>query len=250
MNNSLGEVGFNNFGSKMVIVEYNNSIDIMVEFEEGNRVHTGYKAFKKGNVKNIYDRSVYGVGYLGEGYYKATINKKKTIQYRAWSSMLQRCYDEKLHIKRPRYKGCKVVEEWHNFQVFAKWFDDNYYEIEGQTMCLDKDILNKGNKIYSPETCVFVPQNINTIIVKSDSIRGDLPIGISFHKSSNKYQAKCKNSFGKDVYLGIFETTKEAFSTYKKYKEKLIKEVAEIHIDRIPKRLYNALMKYEVEIDD
>lgn len=250
MKKRLGETNVNRFGSIMTIVNYNNANSLCVEFEQGNHVYTTYKDFKSGNVKNIYDRSVYGVGYIGLGYYKPTVNKKKTKEYKAWSSMMQRCYDLKRHKDRPTYKGCKVVEEWHNFQVFAKWYNDNYYEVEGQKMCLDKDIIIKGNKIYSPETCIFVPKSINSLIVKNDSVRGNYPIGISLHKATKKYQAKCKNSFGKDIYIGIFGTLEEAFVEYKKYKESIIKEVANNYIDRIPEQLYNALMKYKVEIDD
>ena len=87
--------------------------------------------------------------------------------------MLRRCYDEKLHKKYPTYIDCKVCEEWLNFQNFAKWYYNNYYEIENEKICLDKDILHKGNKIYSPDNCVFVPNNINVLFVKSDKSRGD-----------------------------------------------------------------------------
>lgn len=118
---------------------------------------------KKGNVRNVYDRNLFNVGYLGEGIYKSKVNRKNTTQYNAWQNMLRRCYNESYQEKHPTYIGCEVIKEWHNFQNFTKWYDENYYEIEGQIMDLDKDIMVIGNKIYSPETYLFVPQSINKL---------------------------------------------------------------------------------------
>ena len=156
----IGEENVNNFGSKIIITRYRMNADIDVYFPEykWTAKDVTYQNFKKGNIKCPYEKRYYGVGYLGEGKYKMSENRKLTKCYKAWYHMLQRCYDHKLHERYPTYKDCKVSEEWHNFQNFGKWFDDNYYEIEGETMTLDKDILTKHNKIYSPETCIFVPQ--------------------------------------------------------------------------------------------
>lgn len=168
--------------------------------------------------------------------------------------MLNRCYYEKLHEKRPTYIGCTVSEEWHNFQNFAKWYYENYYEIEGEVMCLDKDILCKGNKIYSLETCVFAPQTINLLFVKKQNVRGESPIGTS-STENGKYRVRChminpETSKSKGEYLGVYDTQEKAFEAYKYYKEKNIKEVADYYKDKIPQKLYNGMYAYEVEIDD
>ena len=164
--------------------------------------------------------------------------------------MLHRCYDEKLQEKYyTTYINCSVCTEWHNFQNFAQWYEENYYEVEGERMCLDKDILVKGNKTYSPETCVFVPNNINVLFVKCDKARGDLPIGVTWHKRDKVYQVRV-NYYGKDGYVGYFHTIDEAFQCYKKTKEKYIKEVADIYKDIIPINLYQAMYNYIVEEDD
>lgn len=105
--------------------------------------------------------------------------------------MMRRCYDPKYHEKEPTYKGCEVCKEWLNFQMFAEWYYKNHYEIEGQRICLDKDILLKGNKIYSADTCIFVPHRINSLFVKSYKLRGELPIGVSYHKRDKKFRADC-----------------------------------------------------------
>ena len=169
-----GERGINNFGSEMVIAEYRKYSDIDVYFPEYDCIvkNKGYKEFKNGKIKCPYERRYHGVGYLGEGKYKANENGKDTSIHQTWHGMLRRCYSEKYHEKYPTYKDCEVSEEFHNFQNFARWYNDNYYEIEGETMCLDKDILVKHNKIYSPETCIFVPQSINLLFIKNDKSRG------------------------------------------------------------------------------
>ena len=252
MNKEVGQTRINNFGSTMMVVGYRKYKDIDVYFSEYDWTAEGvsYGAFKKGEIKCVYEPRVYGVGYTGEGDYEISENGTHTKVYSVWKDMLRRCYNPKLQEKYPTYKGCSVVKEWHNFQNFAKWYEENYYEVEGQTMCLDKDIIVKGNKVYSPSTCVFVPQDINKLFTKRDRTRGDLPIGVVYHKQANKYLARCKNGTGTRRHLGLYKTPEEAYQVYKVAKEKHIKEVAEEYKDKIPSVLYDAMMNYEVEITD
>lgn len=260
-----GEEGFNNFGSKMIIVnsymKFNDKYKrnykyIDVYFPQYNWTFNGaeYNSFKRGTIKCPYERTVCGIGYLGEGEYKTRENGKNTRVYDTWHHMLRRCYDPKYQEKYQTYIVCEVDEYFHNFQNFAKWYEKNYYTVEGETMCLDKDILVKHNKIYSPDTCIFVPQTINKLFIKRQNDRGKSVIGTSPHKCG-KYQSNCSllnpetgKSNGK--YLGIYDTELEAFEVYKYYKEKNIKEVADYYKDRIPQRLYQGLYEYKVEIDD
>lgn len=251
----VGEENYNNFGSKMVIVKYKGALDIDVYFPEYDWTfkNATYITFKNGNIKCPYEPRFYRIGYLGEGKYKVSKNGKDTKCYKAWIHMLERCYNEKYKKKKPTYENCKVCDEWLNFQNFAKWYYENYYEIEGQIMCLDKDILIKGNKIYSPETCIFVPNTINSLFTKSDKARGNTPIGVNEQK--NKFRAQCSvydfgNKKKKRIYLGSYDTSEEAFEVYKQFKEKYIKQVADLYKDKIPQKLYQAMYKYEVEITD
>jgi hypothetical protein len=247
----VGVTNYNKHGSLMKVVSYNHAKDVWVEFiEHGVIVNVTWEQFCRGGVKNPYDRSVYGVGYVGEGKYKATINCEQTKQYSVWVSMLSRCYNEKLHNRQPAYKDCTVCKEWHNFQTFAAWFDENYYEVNEQRVHLDKDILVKGNKIYSPETCLFVPQNINCLFTKSDRSRGKLPVGVNFNKINKKYQASCNDGTGFQIKLSLHYTPEEAFIVYKNFKENLIKKVANEYRGIIPKSLYEAMLLYEVCIND
>lgn len=198
-------------------------------------------------------KKVYNIGYLGQGKYKSRENGKSTKAYEVWKKMLQRCYDPYYINKYPSYIDCYVCDEWLCFQNFAKWFYKHYYECSGEKMCLDKDILIKGNKIYSPNTCVFVPERINTLFVKCNKTRGEYPIGVNFKKKINKFQARCsvlKDNENKSIYLGVYPTVNEAFLAYKQYKENYIKQVADEYKDLIPTKLYDALYKYEVEIND
>lgn len=247
----VGETFVNFQGVKFTIIEYINGGNVVVEFEDGYKKTAGYKECVKGGIRNPYIPSLYGVGYMGEGIYKSSVNGTHTKFYISWKDMLERCYNTLTHEKQPAYKGCTVCEEWHNCQNFAKWFEKNYYEIENQTMCLDKDILSKGNKQYSPETCVFVPNEINCLFTKSNRARGEYPVGAYYKKKNKKFCSQCKIGGGKpQKYLGLFLTVEEAFQAYKEFKEQYIKEVANKYKNKIPSRLYEAMMNYEVNIND
>ena len=253
--NRVGEEGINKFGSKMIIKEYRKYKDIDVYFPKYNWVfkHTQYTHFKNGNIKCPYEPRYYDKGYLGEGKYKVWENGKTTDEYNIWYNMLKRCYEPKCHKEYPTYKGCRVEDYLLNFQNMGEWIKENYYEIPGEKMCLDKDILCKGNKVYSRETCIFVPERINTLFVKRDNNRGKDPIGM-YQLSSGNYQVQCNNEYGKYVYLGTYSTKEEAFRVYKEYKEKVIKEVIDSYEGKIPEphytRLKEAMYNYKVEIDD
>ena len=253
----VGEVGYNNFGSELIIIEYRRALDIDVYFPEYDWIFKGatYQHFKNGKVKCPYEPRAYNHGYIGEGKYKSKENGKYIRIYTIWNGILQRCYDEKYHERNHTYIGCKASEEFHNFQNFGYWDNENYYEIENEVMCLDKDILVKGNKLYSSETCIYVPEQINKLFTKGDKLRGDLPIGVSYHKASGKFQARCKLYFpetgkSKLKHLGYYETSEQAFEVYKEFKENHIKEVADYYKDKIPTKLYDVMYNYQVEITD
>lgn len=252
----LGEINMSNEGCKMMIIEYKNKNNIIIEFQDEYKakIHTDYTTFKRGEVKNPFYPSVYGVGYLGEGKYKASENGKKTKAYEVWRNMLKRCYDPYYINKNLTYIDCYVCNEWLNFQIFAEWWENNVYNCNNERMELDKDILIKRNKIYSPKTCMIVPHRINILFVKSNARRGEYPIGATYDKNNNKLKVYCciLENKSKSIYLGSFPLDKpfQAFTTYKKYKENYIKYVADEYKDLIPLKLYEALYRYEVEIND
>lgn len=233
----------------MTIIKYNNSHNILVEFEQGCITTTTYQHFCSGKVKNIYDKRVCGIGYLGGEKYKKMINNVLTPQYEVWRSMLKRCYDIETQKRQPTYTPCSVDEVWHNYQCFGEWYDKFFYTT-GETMQLDKDILKKNNKIYGPDFCVFVPRTINNLINKNKGMRGKWPIGVHYDKNAKKFVASCGIGNGHQKTIGHYTTPEEAFYIYKEFKENIIKETAEKYKGQIPDKLYNALMSYEVEITD
>lgn len=188
--------------------------------------------------RDPYRRSILGVGYIGEGQYKSSYNGQKYPPYVCWKNMLQRCYSEKYHERQPTYKDCEVCEEWHNFQNFAQWYEDNYYEIPGKKMQLDKDILFSENKIYSPETCIFVPQNINSFFTHTS--------GVHFKAKDNRWEATTSDGEGNYIYLGYRITKEDALELYKNRKEEIAKELANRYIEYIPNALYEALYNWEM----
>lgn len=241
----------NNFGSKMTITRYKNANDIDVYFEEYNWTakNKDMRNFNAGRIKCPYEPRLYGVGYIGEGKYKMSEGCIKTKAYNTWRAMIERCYNKNKH-DRPTYDDCTVCNEWHNFQNFAEWYEENYYEIDNEKMCLDKDILVKGNKIYGPETCVFVPNRINALFTKRQNKRGKASIGLTMYGKNKKFRVSCQNENCKHINLGSYDTQEEAFAIYKQFKENTIKQVADEYKDLIPEKLYNAMYEYEVEIED
>ena len=153
----------NNYGT-LEVIEYVNSTRVRVRF-----IGTGYERYafarhvREGVVKDHYCPSIYGIGYLGIGEYPCSINSKITKVYSTWYAMFTRCYDPKWLSIYPTYKGCKVSPEWYCLQDFGAWFDKHY--IEG--LELDKDTRIKGNKIYSPDTCMFITQDENKVAAQA-----------------------------------------------------------------------------------
>jgi len=233
----------NDNGEVYKIVEYNTERDIVVEFQDEfkARVKTTYSNAKIGCVRNPYRKGVFGVGYLGVGRYSASRNNIKI--YNCWMHMLERCYTRQYHELCPTYKECVVCDEWHNFQNFAKWYEENYYKIDGYESHLDKDILVKGNKIYSPETCIFVPENINSVFSSHCNNTGNL-LGIK-RTEANTYQTRVDKQ-----RLKTYKTLDEAFENYKNYKEKSIKELADKYKAEIPIKLYDAMQNWKIELED
>lgn len=184
--------------------------------------------------------------FLGVGI-NDSFDDLKSPAYKYWKSMLTRCYNNRYQKIRPTYKGCEVDDRWKTFSVFKKWFDENY--VEGYE--LEKDILVKGNKIYGPDTCCFVPSRINHLILNRKRFRGPYPIGVSKVKGKDYYDAYLTID-GNPRRIGRFLTPEAAFACYKNAKEKRIKEIAREYYDKglITRKVYNALQNYSISITD
>ena len=242
------ESNYNKCGSLMKIIKYVDSRNVYVEFQDEHRYvkKVAYHHFKNGQVRNPYEKTIYGVACIGDT--SAVIKSKQfKYSYQIWISMITRCYSDKDLARRNTYRDCFVCDEWLCYEYFEKWFDENYYEIEGETMNLEKDILVKGNKIYSPNTCVFAPRTINSLFLKNNVKRGELPIGVNM--IGDRYEAHMTRK-NKSHHSAMSDTIEGAFNAYKEAKEKEIKRVADEYKDKIPQKLYEAMYKYKVEITD
>ena len=237
-----------NFGD-FKILKYNNSRNVDIQFvTTGFETSAQLKHIKNGNVKDLYSPSVYGVGIVGTKY-PISEGGVHTKEYGLWKNMLERCYSDIYQKKKPTYEGCKVSDKFKYYEYFYEWCHKQI-GFDNEDWQLDKDLLVKGNKVYSESTCVFIPQEINTVLIKSTASRGKHPIGVCWSSTNKAFVAQVSKSKGKREHLGFFNTEIEAFNAYKTAKESFVKEQAEKWRGKIDERAYNALMNYRVEITD
>lgn len=185
--------------------------------------------------------------------YPAKLNGKIVKEYDTWRGMKRRCLDERFKKRCPAYKNVSCCDEWLLYENFYDWLHSqpNFDKwLNGERWHVDKDILVKGNKIYSPETCCLVPLNVNGLFSRGNTNKNKLPIGVNPHGAG--FQASCDDLHHKKIYLGTYNTIEKAFYAYKEYKESLIKQVAEIEYSQgnITEKCYKAMMSYMIEIAD
>ena len=245
----VGKVFKSKLSGDFKILKYSDSGNVEIQF-----LKTGYEttvrltAIRSGNVKDRYLPSVCGVGITGTKY-PSKVNGVLTKEYNLWCSMLTRCYSDAYRKKRPTYEGCEVSDKFKSYEYFYEWCHSQIgFGVEGWH--LDKDLLVKGNKVYSEDSCVFLPSEINMVLVKHTPSRGKHPIGVSWYSKSKTFIAQVNKNKGKPENLGYFKTEIEAFNAYKQAKESFVKEQANNWKSEIDPRAYNALMNYRVEITD
>ena len=249
----VGQVCKSKSSGYFKVLKYNDSGNVEIQF-----LNTGFKMFarlgdiKNGEVKDKYLPSVFGVGISGTKY-PIRVNGRNTKEYALWCDMLRRCYSDTFQKKHPTYKDCEASENFKSYEYFYEWCNEQVgFGNEGNEspFHLDKDLLIKGNKVYSESTCVFLPQEINSLLTKRTALRGKNLIGVYWDKTHKAFIALVNKNKGKQEHLGYFNTEIEAFKAYKTAKESFVKEQAEKWKDKIDPRAYNALMNYTVEIDD
>lgn len=224
------------------IIDYNGNREVLVKFvDSGVTKVTRSELIRKGIVEDVTLPCRFGYGFMGEGPFNSTENKKEHVH---WKGLLERSYCIKFAIKSPSYSGVYTTAKWHNFQNFAEWcqtatgFGNKGWE-------LDKDLLIKGNRVYSPETCVFLPYEINGLIVKGTR-KSELPIGVT--KSEYGYRAYCSDR-GKTLSKRS-TSLEECFEWYKETKENIIKSMADEYKNELDSLAYEALYNYRVEWGD
>lgn len=161
-----------------------------------------------------------GVARIGDGKRRSRNGGKKIKCYKVWEGMITRCYVESSqHYQRYGGRGVYVCDEWLNYQNFADWYLSQKNNSKPNFQ-IDKDLKIIGNKVYSPETCEIVPSRVNSLLISTNSRRGDLPVGV--HALKDKFKASCRDEFGSKVHLGTFKTQTEAFSAYKNFKKGVV----------------------------
>jgi hypothetical protein len=237
----------NNSGVATVL-EYRAADDVLVQFEDGSTKITTAASLKRGKVQNNNLPSVYGVGYMSDEFHSHDANRKIIPTYNLWFGMMTRAYNEKYHSEKPTYKEVIVCDEWLHYKNFKKWCEAQVgFGTKGFN--LDKDILVKGNKVYGPEFCVFVPSEMNSQLTKANAAHGLYPIGVSWHSEHEKFMA-CFRANGKTKYLGYYTNPEDAFNAYKVAKEAYLKHIADKYKDVVDPRVVEALYAYKVEMTD
>lgn len=234
---SVGHTYPTKLSGDVVVIDIFNYYNILVEFANTKATKVvRLDHLRSGSIK---DTTVPAIVY-GVGLYDGDVSDSSTPAYRKWTGMLRRCYDAETQRKQPSYNGCTVSEAFKRFSSFKNWCElCKGYGLVGWE--LDKDIRIKGNKIYSEDSCCFVPKELNNLTFSSSLKYSDKLLGVSFHKRTNKYRATLKTE-----HLGLFDTPEEAFAVYKDAKEVEIKRLAEKWKDQINDEVYTALLNWKI----
>ncbi|CAH9014585.1 putative homing endonuclease HNH [Vibrio phage 496E54-1] len=242
-------------GGNVVVLEYINSKRVLVKFiNTGSEVWTRTVHIRSGLIKDKLSPRLQGVGYIGTGPYSPThYNSVKgvwenTFHYNRFGGMIYRCYNPKSY---ETYKDSFVEEKWHNFQTFAGWVDSEWkeeYRVSGIQFELDKDLLVKGNKVYSESTCCLIPKEVNMTLVKGDKHRGSSLIGTSLTK---KGRFRARGYFnGVAIELGLFDEEHLAFEAYKKNKKRETDRLVEKYRGFLRDDVIQALSEYKIDKGD
>lgn len=202
-----------------------------------------------GTVFDRYFPTVCGVGYLGE---YSTLDKdgNTTKEYTAWRCMLERCYGTK---ELEAYKYCIVSEEFHNASCFKDWYNKQV-GAHREDFHIDKDILSSDCKIYVEDTCVLVPQEVNSFFVKHNNnkkVKSNLPTGVMYNpKHTSRPFTAMYSGHGGEKHMSYHDNEWSAFLAYKQAKESRAKELAEKWRGQIDNRVYEKLINYKVLLTD
>lgn len=254
-----------NSGWVGTVVAWENAQAVTVRWQDGSESKETWSGIVSGSIKPLFQPNVCGVGFVGEGRYLPNSYKLLESQtdkeyvhpriYAYWQRMITRCYNEKEQQKPScrAYIGCTVVEDWFNFQNFAKWAltKEQCNFTEGSKIWeLDKDLLVYGNRVYGPTTCTFLPPEIN-IFLSDREWSQNCPRGVNYIKPASAnakegWVARCHLN-GVREYLGYYDDPMLAFYKYKQVKEDYARELAEKYRDRLESEAYANLLKYAVE---
>lgn len=228
-----GTIHIDRYGIEWIVIQELDGGTVLVtnKYKEDRIVQ--YGNLIRNNIRSAYAPIVNNIGYLGEGEYS-----RKDMAYRYWEGIIDRCYSPKDSETERLYGDCRVCDEWLNYQVFAKWFHEHYFE----GASIDKDLLATGDKCYSPETCCMLPNHINSFLTNYQYNNTSGYPGVSI-LVNGKFIARYKYR-GKRINLSMCDTIEEAFSEYCERRDAYARELAEEYKDVLEDRAYNKLMNY------
>jgi hypothetical protein len=249
-----GDIFKTNSGWEGVVLKYNSCHSVTVKWQDGSESEHPASHILNGGIKPLFQPSVAGVGFIGEGEFssKAKKNKKSapSVILEYWRRMLTRCFDPKEVVKQTslNYLNVEVCNDWFNFQNFAKWaLSQPNWNIKNE---LDKNLLGTGF-MYSPESCTFLPMEVNVFL--ADNYTRDvhnLPKGVQYIKPATTgakegYVARCYVD-DERKYLGYYDTPEEAFAIYKEVKEGYAKTLAERYKKCMTQAAYEKLLTFSI----
>lgn len=247
-----GQEYISNFGERFEVVKYYNSRNIWIRFLD-NPNYTPDLCIKvsssnyilKGSVRNPYRVNSYG-GIFGIEYSSQLEDKRLCPFYNKWKGILERCFSKTYHKNKPTYKDCCVSTYFKYFPNFKNWCLHYLQDLEDKDITnyeIDKDLIFKGNKVYSEITCNLIPRELNVILTNRKRFRGDYKVGVTYHQRDKHFRASISIK-GKIVFIGSFDTEDEAFLEYKNYKEDYLKHLGEYYYN---KGLINKQVKFLVD---
>lgn len=239
---SVGDKFTTKSGYPYTVIDYKGAYEVTVRFDDDSafEVTTHAGNVKTGSVKNPFLPSVYGVGFIGLGEYRSQDEGVINPAYSRWLGMFIRCYRKKIKPSDSSYIDCYVAPEWHNYQVFAKWYygQPNY----NAGYHLDKDLLKQGNRVYSPEFCCLIPAELNAMIVKPALSKSGLPTGVNKTKNG-RFRVRLSED-GRSKFLGSFDTIDEAKDAYVAAKESYVRKKAKEWQGFITLDAYKSLVEW------
>ena len=227
------------------VIEYVSYVEVYVKFEDGNIVKTRVQSLGKGHCRNLNSKLVLGVGIndmLG-----AEKTKEFIKQRQMWFGVLQRCFSIKLLERRPTYKNCKVSESWLWLSNFIKDIKsiENYEKSLNGGWQLDKDLLSNEGKLYSKDTCCFIPRSLNLVISSYPKKLNGLPKGVKLSKGGRYFAILQKE--GNQIFLGSYDSVEEASRVYNIAKKEHLLNIADSIKDIVPENVYKALVNFNLE---
>jgi len=224
------------FSGVCTIIKYENVRNIYVMFEDGTVTKVSGGNLCSGSISNPNRPTVFGFGINDAGLEDSTDKR-----YVLWSSIIRRSYSKVYHENKPSYKDVRVSEDWRRLSNFIKDIENlpNFDLALSENWELDKDLLGGDQKLYSKETCCFLPRELNTLFT-SESNKG-LKKGVFYNKRLNKFTSSINKGDKVRHHIGVYQTEAEAHLAYCKEKQKHLDGLILKYDDKLPENVKSKL---------